>query len=302
MTVLDDGFTLIEVMVATIIAGIIFGVLAQGVIIGFRTTDDTNKRIAGSNDTSLISNWFVPDVESAASVATSGAGGRYEAETYCSHTQPDVHTGTSWSNGTYVSSSGPTTTCTLPTISADLDTFRVQFVQRATTSYTGTVTVDGAPLSPNCSIPPGTGGITCAWSGLYPAGGHRVVVGTLDASPLTGVDYIEGVTCGVAGPALRLAWTDRATAVPNVVSYNLETASGENLLVRRHCTGGSATPTDQETVARGLASSPAPLLACQPAACSPTPVTVTVEFTEALYSHASVANTYRMSASTRTGS
>ena len=68
----DRGFTLIEMIVAVVITGIVSAVMLEAMFVGLRTIDDTNKRIAGSNDTQLIAGYFTADVASAITISTSG--------------------------------------------------------------------------------------------------------------------------------------------------------------------------------------------------------------------------------------
>jgi prepilin-type N-terminal cleavage/methylation domain-containing protein len=60
----EEGFTLIELMVAMAIMAIILGSLTAGVIVGLRTGDETTNRLAGSNDAQLVSIWLPADVQS----------------------------------------------------------------------------------------------------------------------------------------------------------------------------------------------------------------------------------------------
>jgi prepilin-type N-terminal cleavage/methylation domain-containing protein len=66
----EDGFTLIELMVAMAIMAIIMLPLTAGVIVGLRTSDETSNRLAGSNDAQLLSIWFPPDVQSTGNLNT----------------------------------------------------------------------------------------------------------------------------------------------------------------------------------------------------------------------------------------
>lgn len=68
----ERGFTLPEVLLAVIISSILFAVMAQATIIGFKTIDNTNDRLAGSNDTQLVASYFTGDVDSADTISTTG--------------------------------------------------------------------------------------------------------------------------------------------------------------------------------------------------------------------------------------
>jgi len=70
------GFTLIEMMMAIAITGIIIGPIGGAVFLGLRTADETSNRYASSNDAQTLSVWLPPDVQSAGNqvgdVVTSG--------------------------------------------------------------------------------------------------------------------------------------------------------------------------------------------------------------------------------------
>ena len=68
----ERGFTLVELVVSIVIAGIIFPALTGVVIIGLRTLDNTNEKLSGSNDSLLIGSYFTSDVEGASYLATDG--------------------------------------------------------------------------------------------------------------------------------------------------------------------------------------------------------------------------------------
>jgi Tfp pilus assembly protein PilV len=69
----DAGFTIIETLVAVVISTMMIGAITQVAITGMRTLDDTNSRIAGSNDTQLVAGYFTSDVASAETLSTTGA-------------------------------------------------------------------------------------------------------------------------------------------------------------------------------------------------------------------------------------
>jgi prepilin-type N-terminal cleavage/methylation domain-containing protein len=60
----EEGFTLVELMVAMAIMIVILAPLTAGVIVGLRTGDETSNRLAGSNDAQLISAWLPADLQS----------------------------------------------------------------------------------------------------------------------------------------------------------------------------------------------------------------------------------------------
>lgn len=65
------GFTLIELLLVIVILGIISAVLAQSVILGFRTTDVTANRSGRAAGAQAAASYFTDDVQSAERVATS---------------------------------------------------------------------------------------------------------------------------------------------------------------------------------------------------------------------------------------
>jgi prepilin-type N-terminal cleavage/methylation domain-containing protein len=66
----EAGFTLIELMVAITITGIILVPIAAGLFVGLRTSDETSNRLAASNDAQLLSLWLPPDLHSAGNQAS----------------------------------------------------------------------------------------------------------------------------------------------------------------------------------------------------------------------------------------
>jgi prepilin-type N-terminal cleavage/methylation domain-containing protein len=60
----EAGFTLVELLMAIVIMGVVLGPLAAGLLVGLRTSDETANRLAGSNDAQLLSIWLPPDVQS----------------------------------------------------------------------------------------------------------------------------------------------------------------------------------------------------------------------------------------------
>jgi len=61
----EAGFTLIELMMATTLMGVLLGPLGAALVVSLRTTDETANRLAGSNDAQLVSIWLPPDIQSA---------------------------------------------------------------------------------------------------------------------------------------------------------------------------------------------------------------------------------------------
>jgi len=75
----EEGFTLVEVLVAVAILGLIMTPLATAFILALRTTGESSNRIATANDSEILTVYFPPDVHGAGSqagdVAIGGAGG-----------------------------------------------------------------------------------------------------------------------------------------------------------------------------------------------------------------------------------
>ncbi|MGH8985697.1 MAG: PulJ/GspJ family protein [Acidimicrobiia bacterium] len=61
----DAGFTLVELLLAIAILGIVIVPLTGGIIVGLRTMDQTSHRYAASNDAQVLSRYLPPDVQSA---------------------------------------------------------------------------------------------------------------------------------------------------------------------------------------------------------------------------------------------
>jgi prepilin-type N-terminal cleavage/methylation domain-containing protein len=68
----DTGFTLIEVLIAVSILGVIVLALGAAFGVGVRGLDSTSNRLVSSNDAQFVSNYFPPDVQNASSGSTSG--------------------------------------------------------------------------------------------------------------------------------------------------------------------------------------------------------------------------------------
>lgn len=65
----EDGFTLPELLVVIVLLGIVIGAIGASIIVGLRTTDDTNRRLTESHDAQIATAYFVSDVQSADDVS-----------------------------------------------------------------------------------------------------------------------------------------------------------------------------------------------------------------------------------------
>jgi prepilin-type N-terminal cleavage/methylation domain-containing protein len=69
MTADDEaGFTLVELLVTIVILGAIVGAIGTAIVVGLRTTDATQVRLAESHDAQMTSAFFGNDVQSASDV------------------------------------------------------------------------------------------------------------------------------------------------------------------------------------------------------------------------------------------
>lgn len=66
----EAGFTLLEVLIAMLVLGIILPAVAATLFMGVRTTDETNKRLLDSHDIQTAAAFFGGDVQNATSIAT----------------------------------------------------------------------------------------------------------------------------------------------------------------------------------------------------------------------------------------
>lgn len=61
----DEGLTLVELLVATSITGMLASVIASAFFVGVKTTDAANARLAGSQGAQITRSFFPADVSSA---------------------------------------------------------------------------------------------------------------------------------------------------------------------------------------------------------------------------------------------
>ena len=69
-----SGFTLVELLITIVLAGIIMGPLASALMVGFRTTGDTRTSLEQSNAEQLISTYLAKDIQAAEQVVPQAAG------------------------------------------------------------------------------------------------------------------------------------------------------------------------------------------------------------------------------------
>jgi prepilin-type N-terminal cleavage/methylation domain-containing protein len=87
------GYTLIEMLVAIALAGIIMGPVASALFVSFRTTSDTRTSMEQSNGELLLSTYFAKDVQRAEQVSYSPTcGGAVEFKTRSSALAPAIDT------------------------------------------------------------------------------------------------------------------------------------------------------------------------------------------------------------------
>lgn len=70
----ESGFTLVELLIAVSVLGMIMAALGAAFAVGYRTMNDTSNRLAGSNDAQLLGANLPPDIESASVVTASSSG------------------------------------------------------------------------------------------------------------------------------------------------------------------------------------------------------------------------------------
>lgn len=78
----DDGFTLVELIVTMAILGAVGAAVTAAIVVGLRTTDATQARLAESHDRQMTPAFFITDAQSSDDVSVS--------DTACSNTTPVV--------------------------------------------------------------------------------------------------------------------------------------------------------------------------------------------------------------------
>ena len=68
----DSGFTLVELLLATTITGLLATVIAAAFAVGVKTTDTANDRLAGSQGAQIATSFFPSDMQSSTGAITLG--------------------------------------------------------------------------------------------------------------------------------------------------------------------------------------------------------------------------------------
>jgi prepilin-type N-terminal cleavage/methylation domain-containing protein len=68
----EAGFTLIELLVSVSLLGLLMSALSGAVLVGLRTTNDTQTSLGQSNAEQLVSTYLTKDIQAAVTVRTSG--------------------------------------------------------------------------------------------------------------------------------------------------------------------------------------------------------------------------------------
>lgn len=168
----EDGFTLVELLVAIVILGIIFVPLSNVVISYFRNTDATTARLIESHDTQMSSVYWAQDV---ASIGTRSTTAPYPLNqsvwTGASDLYPCTTAGTpivslAWDDFT---SAGPRTLIqvvyVVQTVSGQTELHRVRCQGSAALVSDVTIAHDLDPLTPPTVACVGTSGVNCAAAG-----------------------------------------------------------------------------------------------------------------------------------------
>lgn len=64
----EVGFTLVELLIAVSILGVVISAVAAAMVVGLKTTDDTTTRLSESHDTQISTAYFGGDAQSADNV------------------------------------------------------------------------------------------------------------------------------------------------------------------------------------------------------------------------------------------
>lgn len=69
----EKGFTLLEVLVAVSLLGLVFGVVSAAFVVSLEVSDDSTERLTESQGGAFTSAWFTRDMQSAQTVDLAGA-------------------------------------------------------------------------------------------------------------------------------------------------------------------------------------------------------------------------------------
>lgn len=158
----DSGVTLVEVLVATMIGGLVSAVIAAAFAVGVRTTDTSNSRLAGSQGAQITTAFFPRDVQGSTSTIVLGG-------TPCSGGTPIVVT-LSWTDvdaaGTSVAKQAQ---YTCRTTGSQVDLIR-RYLENAVflsdVVLVHDVTAATVSCSPDCTTPT-SAGITATEAGGF---------------------------------------------------------------------------------------------------------------------------------------
>src|SRR5207248_1356385 len=98
----EEGFTLAELLISTVILAVIFGVITEAMIVGLRTSDKTNQRVRESVDAQFVSVYFPRDAQAAKQVATGTVDACSNQVSVASFSWPDPADATVTKRAAYV--------------------------------------------------------------------------------------------------------------------------------------------------------------------------------------------------------
>ncbi len=70
----EDGFTLVELIIALGVGGLLIWAIATALIIGLRTTDETGDQVGDAAWAGIVGTWFLTDVQGAEYVGVNTCG------------------------------------------------------------------------------------------------------------------------------------------------------------------------------------------------------------------------------------
>lgn len=69
----DEGFTLVELVIAVAILGVVMSAVCAAMLVALKTNKETGQRLGKSNDVQYAATWFAEDIASANSVTANTA-------------------------------------------------------------------------------------------------------------------------------------------------------------------------------------------------------------------------------------